>query len=145
MTMAVAAGGLVTGSETPFDLGLPFSRGANVETMAGLDVEILERQKPKHVVEDRSRDAEVRVIGQARGLEASVDELFDVGRERHAVLQAHRYRDRERVHDPGQRGALLGDLEEDLAHGAFGELPGGDVALGIGDPELEGATRALLG
>ena len=57
--------------------------------------------------------------------------------ERHAVLQAQAERDRERVHDPGQRGTLLGDLEEHLAGTTVLELADGRVPVAVGHPERE--------
>src|SRR5688572_31152196 len=44
-------------------------------------------------------------------------ELRDVHLERHAVLEAEADGDHERVHEAGQRRALLGDVDEDVARG----------------------------
>ena len=61
--------------------------------------------------------------------------------QRHAVLQAVAHRDREAVHDAGERRALLRDLEEHLAGAAVLELADRHVAVAVGDPERERLRR----
>src|SRR5213079_2709936 len=53
----------------------------------------------------------------------------------------HRDRDRERVHQARQRGALLRHLQEDLADAVVRVLARGDVALGVADLERDGPSR----
>ncbi len=47
------------------------------------------------------------------------------------------HRDRERVHDPGERRALLRDLEEHLTGTAVLVLTDRRVPVAVGDPERE--------
>src|ERR1700761_4067410 len=68
----------------------------------------------EQVVHDRLRVADLLVARPARGLEAGVRELLAEQLERHAVLQAHRDRRRERVHQARDRRAFLRHPDEDL-------------------------------
>ncbi len=90
------------------------------------------------------------VVGEAVGLEGQVGELRDVGLQRDAVLQADGHRDREGVHHAGEGGALLAELEEDLAELAVVVGAGGEVPLGTAHGErrgqgLAGLRQALAG
>ena len=50
---------------------------------------VLDDETPEDVVDEAGGDAQVGVVGHARGLEAHVGERLDERLERHAVLQAH--------------------------------------------------------
>jgi site-specific DNA recombinase len=96
------------------------------------------------VVDDRLRDSDVGVVRHPARLEAHVGELRDVDLERHAVLEAERDRDHERVHQARQRRALLGDVHEDVAGGAVLVEADVDVALVVADAELAADLDAVL-
>ena len=81
---------------------------------------------------------------EARRLEAHVRELRDVHLERHAVLQAQRDRDHERVHQAGEGRALLRDVDEDVAGRAVVEDADVDVALVLADAELAADLGAVV-
>ena len=106
--------------------------------------QVLDREPPEDVVDEARREPDVGVVGHARGLEAHVREHLDERLERHAVLEAVAHRDRERVHDAGERRALLRDLEEQLAGATVFVLADRHVAVAVGDPERErlGCARA---
>src|SRR5665809_75735 len=70
------------------DLALAFTGGTDTQRVALTLVQVIDRQRPENVVENRRRDTEVGIVGHTRGLEPSVDELLDVSRQGHAVLQA---------------------------------------------------------
>src|SRR5712692_5234576 len=93
-------------------------------------------QPARDVVEHRLGVRDGRVAGVTRGLEARIDELVHQRLERHAILQADGNRQREAVHEPGERGALLGHLDKDLARRAVLVHAHGDVALVAPDGEL---------
>ena len=95
-----------------------------------------EPSQPEDVVDDRLGDGDLRVAGEARWLEAKVGELGHEVAERHAVLEGQADRRRQRVHEAGDRGALLGHLDEDLAGLAVRVEADRDVALVAGDLEL---------
>ncbi len=84
-------------------------------------------------VANRMSGSSVMPAGSKRMLREHLDERL----ERHAVLQAVAHRDRERVHDAGERRALLGDLEEQLTRATVLVLADGHVAVAVGDPERE--------
>ena len=77
-------------------------------------------------------------------LEAHVGELRDVHLERHAVLEAERDGDHERVHQAGEGRALLGDVDEDVARRAVVEDADVDVALVLADAELAADLGAVV-
>jgi len=58
------------------------------------------------VIEHGSGEADVGVGRDTAGFEAGVDQLVDQDFQRHAVLQADGKREREAVHDAGERGNL---------------------------------------
>ena len=62
---------------------------------------------------------------------------------RHAVLERHRHRRREGVHEARNGAAFLGHLQEDLAGLAVRVQPDGDVALVAGNVELVGDRGSL--
>ena len=99
--------------------------------------QVLDRELAEDVVDEAGGDPDVGVVGHARGLEAHVGEHVDERLERHAVLQAVAHRDRERVHDPREGGALLRDLQEHLTRAAVFVLADRRVAVAVGDPERE--------
>src|SRR3990170_2900959 len=96
------------------------------------------------VVDDRLRDADVRVVRHPRGLEAHVAELRDVDLERDAVLESERDGDHERVHEAGEGRSLLGDVHEDVAGRAVVEEADVDVALVLADLELAADLDAVV-
>src|ERR1700694_5486340 len=100
---------------------------------------------PEHVVDDRLRDSDVRIVRLAARLEAHVRELRDIDLERNAVLEAQRDRDHERVHEARQGRALLGDVHEDVARGAVLVEADVDVALVVADAELAADLDPVLG
>ena len=89
----------------------------------------------------RSSASSVMPAGSKRMLRV----LAHVRRQRHTVLETQADRDREGVHDPGQRRALLRHLDEDLARTPVLVLADGDVSLAVGHSEGEGARLASLG
>jgi hypothetical protein len=119
--------------------------GVDAEPVAGLVGQVLERQLAGDVVDDGGREADLLVVGHPGRLEAHVHELRDVRLERHAVLQADRDADRERVEQTGQRRALLAELDEDLAEPVTRVLAGGEVAGRVTDGERDRLRRAGLG
>ena len=127
------------------DLGRTLLRREDAQLGALLVGQVVEREAAEEVVEHAGGDAQVGVVGHARGLEAQVGELRDVELERDAVLEAHGDRHREGVHHAGQRGALLAELDEDLAEPVVGVGARGEVALGAADGERDGLARPLLG
>src|SRR5439155_23654195 len=60
----------------------------------------------------------------------------------HAVLETHRDRDREAVHDAAERGPLLVHVDEDLAQRPVLVLAGAPERLVSGDPRLRGEAVA---
>ena len=110
-----------------------------------LERQVLEGEAAEQVVHDRAGEADVGVVGHAGRLEAHVGERLDEGPQRHAVLQAVADRHGEGVHDPGQRRALLGHPDEELARPAVVVLADRDEALAVGHPELERARSAGAG
>ena len=71
------------------------------------------------------------------GLEGEgVDELV----ERHPVLQTLGDGDGEAGEDPPQRGALLGQVDEQLAEGPIVVLAGAEIELVPADPSFLGPT-----
>src|SRR5207342_2815437 len=96
------------------------------------------------VVDDRLRDADVRVVRHARGLEAHVAELRDVDLERYAVLETERDGDHERVHEAGEGRALLRDVHEDVAGCPVVEEADVDVTLVLADLELAAYLDAVV-
>ncbi len=117
--------------------------GEDVELRALLQRQVVDGQAAEDVVEDGAGDPQIRIVGHAGGLEASVGEGLDVDPQRHAVLEAVAHRHGEGVHDAGQGGALLGDAQEDLTGAAVLVLADGDEALAVGDAELEGVRAAV--
>ncbi len=111
-------------------------------------VEVLDGESPEDVVDQAGGKPDVGIVGHARRLEAHVGEHVHERLEGHAVLEAVAHRDGEGVHDSRQCGALLGDLQEDLAGATVFELSDGDIAVAVGDPERErlgvAALRKLL-
>src|SRR6476646_4751115 len=101
-----------------------------------VDVEELLAEPAEDVVGDRLRGADVCVVRRARWLEAEVRQLRHVHLGRHAVLQAHRDRDHQRVHQALQRRPILGDVDEDVARRAVVEHTDVDVPLVLADAEL---------
>ena len=114
---------------------LPDREDAHVDPF--LVGEVLHRQAPEDVVHQARSQPDLGIVGDPRRLEAHVGEHVHEGLERHAVLEAVRHRDGEGVHDPGQRRALLGHLEEDLAGPPVLELADDHVAVAVGHPERE--------
>ena len=105
----------------------------------------LRRQPPEDVVDDRLREADVRVLRHARRLEADVAELVDEILQRHAVLQRVADRLRERVGEARDRRAFLRHRQEQLAGLAVLVEADGDVALVAGDVELVRDRLPLVG
>ena len=97
------------------DLTSPLGGGVDAELGSLLEGQVVQRQPPEDVVHDRLRHPDVRVVGQASGLELQVGELLHEGLQRHSVLQSDGHRNGERVHHTGERRALLSELEEHLA------------------------------
>ena len=106
--------------------------------------EVLHRQAPEQVVHHRGGEADLRVVGHPRRLEAHVRERLDERAQRHAVLQPVGDRLGKGVHDAGERRALLGHREEHLAGTTVVVLADGDEALAVGDAELERAPAPAL-
>ena len=71
-------------------------------------------------------------------------QLRDVDLGRHAVLQAHRDRDHQRVHQALQRRAVLRDVDEHVAGGSVVEHADVDVALVLADAELAADLVAVV-
>ena len=70
---------------------------------------------------------------------------FDEGLQRHAVLQRDRSDDREGIHDTGERGAPLPELQEDLTEATVVVGAGREVAPGAADLEGRGLRGARFG
>ena len=104
----------------------------------------LRREPAEDVVDDRLREADLRVARHSRRLESHVAELVDERLQRDAVLQRVRDRLRERVGEAGDRRSFLRHHEEDLAGLAVLEETDGDIALVSGDVELVGDRLALV-
>ena len=115
------------------------------ELLLGVGVEELLAHPAEDVVDEGLGDADVRVVREAARLEAHVRELRDVDLERHAVLEAERDRDHERVHEAGEGRALLGDVDEDVAGRAVVVEADVDVALVVADAELAADLGAVVG
>src|SRR5439155_611634 len=96
------------------------------------------------VVDDRLRDADIRVVRLPARLEPHVRELRHVHLERHAVLEAERDRDHEGVHEAGERRAFLGDVDKDVAGRPVLVEADVDVALVVADAELAADLLAVV-
>src|SRR4029079_10206194 len=101
--------------------------------LAGEEAEL---EPAKDVVHDRLGVAKLGVLRPAAGLEARVRELLAERLQGHAVLQRERDGGGEAVHESGDRGALLGHLDEGLAGRDVLVEADGDVAFVAGDREL---------
>ena len=139
-----AAGGLrlarrIRGGETRLHLG-----GQDARLLLLVGRQELLAHPAEDVVDDRLRDADVGVVRHPRRLEAHVAELRDVHLERHAVLEAERDGDHERVHQAGEGRALLRDVDEDVARRAVVEQADVDVALVLADLELAAHLDAIV-
>jgi len=108
-------------------------------------LEIAHRQLAEDVIEDRGRvfDRVVALHGTRR-LKPREGEGVDIFVERHAVLQAERHRDHERVHQAGEGRALLGDVDEDVTRRAVLVEADVDVALVVADAELAADLDPIL-
>src|SRR5450631_2699251 len=112
-------------------------RREDSQVLLGIHIQEARGQPAHDVVGHRLRERDLRVAGNALGLEAHVAELPYKRLERHAVLQRDRDGRREGVHHAAQRRALLADVgEEDLADAAVLVHAGGDVTLVAADREL---------
>src|SRR5271166_1881756 len=93
-------------------------------------VEIGDRQLAEDVVEDRGRHLDrVVAFDNTRRLEPGERERLDELLERHAVLQTHRDRDREIVHQRAEGRAFLVHVDEDLGEPAVLVLAGPQIDL----------------
>src|SRR5690606_17257226 len=106
-----------------------------IATSPALDDE-LGLEEACDVVEDARRFGNVRVGGGAHRFEPHVAETIDRVLEREAELEGETERPAETLDQAGERGPLLGDLDEDLAGTAIFEEADGEVALVPPDAEL---------
>ena len=128
----------VVASSTPGSVGCVRSPVVSTPISDPLLVgQVLDGELAEQVVDEAGGDAQVGVVGHARGLEPTVRERLDERTQRHAVLQTVAHRDRERVHDPRERGALLRHVEEELTGTAVLVLGDGREPAAVGDPERE--------
>src|SRR6185503_17887121 len=108
--------------------------------------EIGDRQLAEHVVEDRRGHLDrVVALDHARRLEAGEGEGLDELLERHAVLQADRYRDGEVVHDAAEGCPFLVHVEEYLADPTVLVFAGAEIDLVPADDGLLRVALAPLG
>ena len=125
------AGGMAVHSSRP--VGLP---EAGDELVA---------EPAEEVVDEALRHRNVGVLRVAPRLEAGVGELLHIHLERHAVLEAHRHRRAEGIHQPPDRAPLLRHRDEQLAGAAVVVEADGDVALMAPHIELVGDAAARVG
>jgi len=90
------------------------------------------------VVNDGAGLGDLGVAGGAHGLEAHAFESSDSVFDAQAVLHGEGERSAERLAESRESGAFFGDFEEDLARGAVGIEPDGEVSLVAVDGELVG-------
>ena len=65
----------------------PLARGEHAELFALARAQVVEREAPEDVVDQRGRDAQIGVVGHARRLELHVGVLPHVRRQGHTVLR----------------------------------------------------------
>jgi hypothetical protein len=104
--------------------------------------QVLQAERPEHVVDDRVGHLDVRVaLHHAPRLEGLEGEGLDVLLERHPVLEALGDGDGEAPEDAAQGGALLGQVDEQLAERAVVVLAGAQEHLVASDLRLLGPAR----
>src|ERR1019366_5352361 len=108
-------------------------------------VEELRRHPAEQVIDDRLGVRNLRVLGEARGLEAHVREFVHQELQRNAVLERERNRGRKRVHQARDRRALLGHRDKYFTRGAVLVHADGDITFVAGDIEFVGDRFALVG
>ena len=108
--------------------------------------EIGDGELAEDIVEDRGGVLDRLVaLHEARRFKAGEGEGVHIFFQRHAILQAHRNRDGEVVHQRAEGGALLVHVDEDFADAAILVFAGAQIDLVATDHGLLGIALATVG
>lgn len=108
--------------------------------------QVFKREHAEDIVDHAGRELDVRMpLDHPLRLEPREGERVHELLQRHAVLQAQTHRDRERVHQRPERGALFVHVDKDLAQRPILVLAGAQVHLVPADPAFERDPAPLLG
>ena len=102
----------------------------------------LKRHPAEHVVDDRRRVADFRILRKTRRLEPLVGKFFHQRLQGHTVLQRHARERADTVHQAADGGAFLGHSDKQFARPAIFEQAHRQVTFMTGNVEFMGDRGA---